>query len=149
MTEAYNPGAVFAARRELVKTPKIVLSEDFAKRVNILTGFLSREYELASLFAPWDAGIGVVAAREGRIFQDPPAGWQEFMESISHQEYVQLRRLARVAYRRYGCRTLEDMRELGSGAKRGYGIGQQGRAFAVLAFQSKNPQEASDITLGL
>jgi hypothetical protein len=147
MIEQYRPGLTFPAREVLARKTKVVLTEEFASRVNDQVGPLTDQYELATLFAPWDGYISFLATEEKRNYQPPPKSWVEFMKSISHQERGQLKRLIRSAYGFKECRTVGDIRDLTKRHHGGYyRIGERGIAFAALAFQKQEPAE---LTLGL
>lgn len=147
MIEEQRPDISFIARAELSKTSKIVLSEEFAKRVNALAGAMPDSEELATLFAPWDSMVSHIANKEKRQYQLPTSEWVDLMENIEHQEYVQLKRLVRHAYTSHDLRTVGDFRDFTSGGTRySWRIGPRGRAFGFLAFKKS---EAETLPLGL
>jgi hypothetical protein len=136
------------AKEKLAKNPTPVLTEEFAGRVNVVVGEMPDSMQLATLFAPWDKKISDLANNENIQYEEPPLVWEDFMESIGSQEYIQLKKLARAVYGRYlKCRTLGDIRNLSLDEQwRYYRIGERGLSFTTLAFKK---QENQELTLGL
>jgi hypothetical protein len=149
MVETYNPGAVFAARAELNKNPRVVLTPEFAEKVNKVAGQLSNETRIATLFAPWDERIANLAIKNRDSYESPSADWVDFMQSINTSERIQILRLGRNLYRHHNCRTLGDLRDFSSRTSPGGGMGPQGMAFITIAYGKNEPKEAQSWPLGL
>lgn len=129
----------FKAKETLSRRSEIVLSEDFAQRVNAVIGCLPDEVKLATLFANWDKRIAWSAERNGEEYLSPNLEWKDFMENITIKESTYLRKLARTAYQSFDLRTLGDIRDFTSfGPVHTYRIGPRGRAFTYLAFRKSD-----------
>lgn len=149
MVEKRRPDISFLAKEALSKKSEIVLSEEFAQRVNSLAGVLPNSTELATLFAPWDGQVASKAVREGRKYSAPSLEWTNFMETLvdkeGKKEFIHLKKLVRTAYSFFNIRTLGQFRDFTSDTDRiTQRIGERGRAFGYLAFRKINQISISE-----
>ena len=130
------------ALEHLGRQSRVILSGEFAERVNILVGSLPDDYRIISLAGNW-------APRYPDEFQkgpiNPPEGYESFLGSLDPQEYMQLCRLWYRAIYVAGS-TLGDVREWAGKTILPHMIGPRGKNFLFIASR-KDPELVLDQTL--
>lgn len=126
-------------RESFFRRPNVILTPELALRAHRVLSKLPDEFEIATLLASYDSVVNSIAKREGRNFEKPPEEWVEFIDSLNHQEDVQLRRVIRNEYRFHDVRTMGDMREFSNKPHPHHRVGPRGNAFLFLASQKQEP----------
>jgi hypothetical protein len=143
------PNAI-EAKRQLDKEAQVILTAQFAERVNVLIGKMPDNQHFASLAIPWG---GHFNPEDYKLRTAPTQEWKDFMESISEQEKIQLCKNIYIINNAFNRQiSLGIVRQWAKKGANAFRLGPRGSSFATLAYQKieePTQQLAEQIELNL